>query len=61
MSLSPRVAMDRSQELINPFVSETIESACVCICICVIVVIDIIMVVVYNKILHLSFCNLFFS
>ena len=27
MCLSPRVAMDRSQKLINPFVSETTESA----------------------------------
>ena len=33
MCLSPRVTMDQNQELINPFVSETKESACICICI----------------------------
>ena len=37
LCLSPRVAMDRSQKLINPFVSETKESAWICI----IVIIDI--------------------
>ena len=47
--------MDRSQELINPFVPETTESARICICvlhmymICITVVIDIIMAVVYNS------------
>ena len=41
MCLSPRVARDRSQKLINPFVFETKESACICFCI------DI-MAVVYN-------------
>ena len=30
MCLSPRVTMDRSQKLINPFVSETTEAACIC-------------------------------
>ena len=29
--LSPRVVMDRGQKWINPFVSETTESACICI------------------------------
>ena len=28
LCLSPRVAMDRSQKLVNPFVPETTESAC---------------------------------
>ena len=33
--LSSRVAMYRSQKLINPFVTETSEFACVCVCICI--------------------------
>ena len=39
--------MDRSHELINPFVSETTEAACIWmgICICITVVIDIIMAI----------------
>ena len=49
LCLSPRVALDRSQEFINPFVSEKKESACYCICICITVVSDIIMAVVYNS------------
>ena len=32
MCLFPRVAMDRSQKLMNSFVTETSESACICIC-----------------------------
>ena len=52
MCLSPRVSIDRSQELINPFVSETTESAWNCICICVTVVIDTIMAM--SSIQHLE-------
>ena len=37
--------MDRSQKLINPFVSETKEFACICIYICITVVIDIFMAI----------------
>ena len=37
--------MDRVQELINLFVSEMKESACICICICINVVIDTIMAI----------------
>ena len=36
LCLSPRVTMNRSQKLINPFVPETTKSACVCICICMV-------------------------
>ena len=36
MFLSPRVTKDQNQKLINPFVSETTESACICICITVV-------------------------
>ena len=43
LGLSPRVAIDRSQKLINPFVSKTKDSASICICICITVGIDIIM------------------
>ena len=35
--ITSRVAIDRSQKLINPFVSETTESACICVCICIII------------------------
>ena len=45
LCLSPRVIMDQSQKLINPFVSETKESTCICIYICIIVVIDIIIAI----------------
>ena len=41
MCLSPRVAMDRRQKLINPFVSETKEPACICLCTCITVVIGV--------------------
>ena len=41
--LSPRVAKAWSRKLINPFVSETIESACNCICVFIIIIIDIFM------------------
>ena len=44
--------MDRSQKLINPFVSVTKESDCIYVCICITVVIDIIM-----ALQHLSGAN----
>ena len=52
--------MDQSQGLINPFVPETTESACICKCIlhfctyCITFVVDIIMAVVllYTRMLH---------
>ena len=41
LCLSPHVTMERSQKLINPFVSETTKSACICvsICICIYIII----------------------
>ena len=46
--ISLLVSKDQSQKLINPFVSETTESAYICICICI-VFIDIIMPIQNNK------------
>ena len=47
--LSPRVAKDWNQKLINPFVSETTESACICICISI----SIFLMIAPNR------CNMF--
>ena len=44
LCLSPHAAKDWSQKLINPFVSEATESACI-----IIVVIDIIMAIQHIK------------
>ena len=45
--------MDRSQKLINLFISETTESACIRICICITVVIDIIMAIQHIDVIRI--------
>ena len=49
LCLSPRVTMDRSKKLINLFVSETKESACICICICVCICICIVLLLLTHE------------